>query len=243
MSNNPSLEEGIIRGVGAAHFDGRSMEDKKCKICDRALDINIRAGKHLMCRPCKSKKQVLHDKNNVERKRAYANEYARRIGRVKEYPCEICSRPCFKKYAKAFCSDKCRFLSHIDITNSCWLWKSAVNRGGYGKTCFRGNNHDTSHRVSYKLFKGPIPEEMWVLHTCDIPLCVNPSHLFLGTTQDNKKDQISKDRGGIKLKEVDVIEIRKMYEQGVGSQEIAYIYRVACSTISNIVKRRIWKHV
>jgi hypothetical protein len=219
------------------------MEDKKCKVCEIVLSKEIRAGKRLMCRPCRSKQTMEWVANNRDRRNKTVNAWTRKIGRVKEYPCEICTKPCYKKYAKAFCSDKCRFFSHVEVTKSCWLWKGSTDKRGYGKTCFRGNEQMRAHRMSYELFKVPVPEGILVLHRCDIPSCVNPGHLFTGTTQDNKLDQLVKDRGGVKLKGTDVIDIRKLHSEGMGSQAIAYLYKVTCGTISSIIKRRIWKHV
>lgn len=220
------------------------MLDKRCKFCDLILTPEIRAAPRLSCKPCRSREVVEWVARNVDKRLAYANEYARRIGKVKQYPCETCSAPCYKKYAKAFCTDKCRFLSHVEIADNCWLWKSGKNRRGYGKTCFKGNNNSTAHRMAYELFTGSIPEGLGVLHRCDTPSCVKPEHLFTGTVQDNKRDQLDKDRGGRKLRNADILEIRKLYDYGdIGSQAIANIYNVTCSTISLIGKRRTWRHI
>src|SRR6266851_3776781 len=73
-------------------------------------------------------------------------------------------------------------------TWNCWFWLGVVQKHeksiGYG---LFGSLY--AHRVAYELYRGPIPEGLQVLHHCDNPRCVNPDHLFLGTSHDNKKDE------------------------------------------------------
>jgi hypothetical protein len=86
-----------------------------------------------------------------------------------------------------------RFMEKVQITDSCWLWLAVKNQDGYGR--FRhGKKLYSAHRVSYELHIGPIPEGLCVLHSCDTPACVNPSHLFLGTQNDNIQDMERKGR-------------------------------------------------
>lgn len=76
----------------------------------------------------------------------------------------------------------------------CWIWMKALCGDRYGS--IRVNSKlEKAHRVSWELFKGEIPSGLHVLHTCDIPACVNPEHLFLGTPLDNARDKESKGRG------------------------------------------------
>ena len=109
-----------------------------------------------------------------------------------------------------------------------------------------------AHRVAYKLFVGEIPEGMCVLHKCDVPSCIKPSHLFLGTHKDNAMDRERKGRGnggmkvGVvqKLKPSDVRMIRYRYATGMTSQyRLAKEYGITRGAISHIVTRKNWKNV
>lgn len=88
-----------------------------------------------------------------------------------------------------------RFNEKVEKTDSCWLWTGALNGKGYG--CMSYNGKATSaHRLSYILHKGEIPDGLIICHTCDIPKCVNPDHLWAGTPSENMKDMFAKDRQG-----------------------------------------------
>lgn len=81
------------------------------------------------------------------------------------------------------------FLSFINKVNGCWEWAGAKTDNGYGAYM-----RYRAHRYSFILFNGDITDGLLVLHKCDNPPCVNPSHLFLGTQSDNIKDCVSKGR-------------------------------------------------
>ena len=75
--------------------------------------------------------------------------------------------------------------------DGCWIW-GASNNDKYG--LFKLKNEKYAHRASFILHGNKIPDGMQVLHKCDVPLCVNPNHLFLGTHADNMQDKVNKNR-------------------------------------------------
>ena len=140
------------------------------------------------------------------------------------------------------------FESFIDKTDSegCWIWKGGTDPFGYGR--FR-RPHLPAHRVSYERAYGTIPEELWVLHKCDVPACVNPIHLFLGTHDDNMDDGVQKrrfpegiDHHSTSLSKDSVREISNIREK-ISQRTLAKKYGVSQKTISNIQLRRTWKYL
>jgi len=86
-----------------------------------------------------------------------------------------------------------RFWAKVNKTDTCWLWTAHCNADGYGEFSINGARI-LAHRASYLLEHGILPEGLQVLHSCDKPPCVRPTHLFLGTQQDNINDMIVKER-------------------------------------------------
>lgn len=81
--------------------------------------------------------------------------------------------------------------------SGCWLWTASTTRDGYGKIGHIGKTI-AAHRAAWMLYKGKIPKGKCVLHRCDVRLCVNPEHLFLGTKKANTRDMLFKGRHGRK---------------------------------------------
>ena len=143
-----------------------------------------------------------------------------------------------------------RFWSKVNKTDSCWLWTAGTERRGYGHYWLNGKTIK-AHRYSYSLTNGPIPSNMVICHTCDNPSCVNPDHLFLGTTLDNIQDRQSKNRQAkgsksskSKLNATQVLEIRNLYATtNTTCKELANKYNVSDNAIRLIIVRRNWKHI
>jgi hypothetical protein len=144
-----------------------------------------------------------------------------------------------------------------DDANGCWLWQGAT-RTGYGMIRDKTRSWSPfAHRLSYEFAHGPIPDGLVVCHRCDNPLCVRPTHLFLGTHADNFRDMVNKRRQSghlppryvgadhpiAKLSDEAVREIRRRYADGEPKHRIANSFNVSDTTISHIVKRLTWRHV
>lgn len=143
------------------------------------------------------------------------------------------------------------FWRHVRKTDKCWIWTGGKSGRRYGKFNLRGA-HLKAHRFAYEYLKGPIPEGLHVLHSCDNGLCVNPKHLFVGTHVDNMKDRTAKHRERplkgeanhlAKLTAEKVIEIRKKYSEGERQVDIANQFQIDQTHVSKIVTRLAWKHI
>lgn len=90
------------------------------------------------------------------------------------------------------------FMNKVEKTDSCWFWKGSMNPiTGYGQCGFNGKNR-TSHRVSWMLHIGEIPKDKILCHKCDNKLCVNPSHMYIGTHATNMLDRVERNFNSFK---------------------------------------------
>lgn len=143
-----------------------------------------------------------------------------------------------------------RFWGKVNKTNGCWNWLTYKDRDGYGEFQLE-KKKSKAHRASWQIHFGKIPEGLCVLHKCDNPPCVNPSHLFLGTPADNNKDRSLKGRSAkgekmasAKLTENKVLNIRKMYAAGnIKQKTLARLFDINFRTISQIINRKLWNHI
>jgi hypothetical protein len=145
-----------------------------------------------------------------------------------------------------------RLLSNIEEVNGplhskCWIWLGAVSRG-YGEVRWQGRQLKT-HRASWEIYHGRIPQEMHVLHHCDNARCINPDHLFLGTEQHNADDKVNKGRqpkgethGRAKLKQQQVIEIRHLLAtSNLSNVAIGQRYNIGREAIRRIRLSMRWR--
>jgi hypothetical protein len=148
--------------------------------------------------------------------------------------------------------------------DACWPRTTCIAWNGYSKMMI-DRKVFYAHRAVWELTRGPIPDGLFVLHRCDNPPCINPSHLFLGTQLDNARDRQAKGRNGVKkgdrawwpnrplrgskngrakLTEAAVLDIRRAYRMGTVTQrELALRHGVDPSLISEILAGKRWAHV
>jgi predicted XRE-type DNA-binding protein len=131
----------------------------------------------------------------------------------------------------------------------CWIWLGGIDGGGYGLAKIRKKTWK-AHRLSYSIFVGQIPEGLDVLHKCDNPPCVRPSHLFPGTVSQNMQDCISKGRfrtlpgelnGNSKLTTDQALKIKEIRQcQKLSQRKIAEMFRITQGHVSRILLKKAW---
>lgn len=142
--------------------------------------------------------------------------------------------------------------------NECWLFEPAIKHNWYG-SFYDGEKVEKAHRYSWKIHnKKKIPVGIEVCHSCDVPMCVNPEHLFLGTRKENMHDCKNKNRMSMPprttkkgkfivpvravLNPDQVRKIRKLLVKQTIA-DVARIYNVGESTIRHIKQGSTWKDV
>lgn len=156
---------------------------------------------------------------------------------------KFCSVQCagMAKRGRDSYDDFMRYVSPEPMSG-CWLWAGRGVGNGYG--LYRNK---LAHRASLHLIGRKLLSSDLVCHRCDIPACVNPEHLFVGSPADNTRDALKKNRiargsrvGGVRLTEIDVQQIRC---SGEANQKLAECYGVSVTTIKFAKSRRNWSHV
>lgn len=136
--------------------------------------------------------------------------------------------------------------------SGCWLWERGRQTTGYG--CWPvpvRQGYILAHRVAFEVGHRINPEGMMVCHRCDVPSCVNPDHLFLGTQADNMRDCANKgrvrtplyrgeDHPQAKFTEADIRAIR---DDNRTLMVIAGDYAASKTHISEIKRRLVWRHI
>ena len=148
-------------------------------------------------------------------------------------------------------SDRSRFWDKTerDPETGCEEWTGALDLDGYGVFWLDGKTH-RAHRVSYQWFYHTLEDGDVLLHTCDNPICVEPTHLSIGSQSDNLTDMKEKgraakgvDNANTKLQESDIHTIRRLLKMGFSPTKIATKFEVDAAAIKDIQTGRTWSHI
>lgn len=150
-----------------------------------------------------------------------------------------------------------RFWMYTDkrSDDECWTFKKVANSTGYaGIWDSEEMRKKLAHRYSYELANGKIDGDVYIMHTCDNRLCVNPKHLVVGTPKENYDDMIKKGRGvrvfkpgtghpNSKLTEEKVRYIRDNAEHMTHDALAEMVGGVSRVCITDVLRRKTWKHI
>lgn len=140
-----------------------------------------------------------------------------------------------------------RFWHCVQRSEGCWLWTGPTS-SSYGALINDGRQ-EYAHRLSWVIHGGELPDDLWVLHKCDTPLCVRFDHLFLGTQADNMQDCKSKgrlspppvhrgfDQHLATLTDAEVEEVRAAVAHGETQRAVATRFGVSQSTVWRLAHR------
>lgn len=133
---------------------------------------------------------------------------------------------------------KAKFITGTE--EECWNWTAALDGKGYGQLRY-GYKQYISSRLSWEVFRGPIPEGMLVLHKCDNRKCVNPNHLYIGTYSDNMGDRESRNRAPnagrpITHSKEFIAYIKLLSSQGNSQMSISRSLGISQSFISQVLR-------
>jgi hypothetical protein len=138
-------------------------------------------------------------------------------------------------------------LDHYSIpepNSGCFLWLGATTLMGYGNISFQGRSFH-AHKLAWLTHRGLVPDGLEVMHKCDVPSCVNPDHLELGTHKQNMTD--AKARGRLKrspeLTQEKVREIREKCARNANRVLLAEQYGIGRRTLYRILDGEAWAHV
>lgn len=148
--------------------------------------------------------------------------------------------------------DIARFWSKVERRgpDECWPWTAGFRtiRSDYGT--FHLQRHDwLASRVAFFISTRIDPAELWVLHSCDNPRCVNPAHLSLGSAKENARqmfergrsyDRVGEGNPRAKLTARQVKEMRVAYRDGKPMRQLAAFYGIGQTQASRIVRGESW---
>jgi hypothetical protein len=145
-----------------------------------------------------------------------------------------------------------KLLRYAVSENGCWNWVATKDRDGYGLLTHHRGKQIRAHRASYEFHVAKIPVGLLVCHSCDNPSCINPNHLFVGTSKENTRDMLDKNRRPVlrgerhpnaKLTNDQVTQIKQLRSENRLLKDIANQFNISFQTVSSITKGTTWNSI
>jgi hypothetical protein len=144
------------------------------------------------------------------------------------------------------------FMRRLAWRGDCLEWTGHVAKTGYGIYRTRG-----AHVVAYELWFGAVPSSLFVLHTCDNPVCCSPDHLVAGSQADNMAHKAARGRarGGsrpgcfgelnnaAKVSTEQAQMALDLAESGWWQAEISRRTGIPVGNVGAIIRRKTWVHL
>jgi len=144
-------------------------------------------------------------------------------------------------------SERKRFFTKVDNADACLRWRAGHFASGHGNFYYRGK-YVNAARIAYMIFRGPVTDGLHVLHNCDVPDCMNPLHLYLGTNDENIRDRQLRNRqargtrnGRAKLTIAKIVRARFLYDKGMSYRQLGNKFGVNANTIRLALLGRTWR--
>lgn len=128
--------------------------------------------------------------------------------------------------------------------SDCWIWSGPIGSNGYGNLT-ENKKYFAAHRISWNLYRGPIPKGAFICHVCDNPLCVNPNHLFLGDPKINIEDANNKghlNKPRIRLTKYQKLMIRSRKSSGHKTKDVAREFNISTRHVRETARWRKENH-
>jgi hypothetical protein len=154
-----------------------------------------------------------------------------------------------------------RFYRHVRKVDGegCWEWVGFLDKNGYGKFTWCKGVYKRAHRVAWVLDgNAELPPSVYLLHKCDNPACIRPSHMMPGSQKDNIRDMDAKGRRGKSSKPTALVgekhwkasltddlvrKAREMFANGASKASIVRDLGASPNAIYALLDGKTWKHV
>ena len=182
----------------------------------------------------------------------HSGDKRRRLHKTCKNP--LCVRPEHNLPFYSDAADWHRFWENVEVLgdDDCWLWAGSMRPDKFcgGRARFRDHTGKSHYAYRWLLGLSDYDGESVVMHKCDDGMCVNPSHLTIGTQQQNVDDMLSKWRHmhgerhtGAVLRDEDVRHIRERWRSGERQKHIAEDMGLDKVTVWAVVHEKTWRHV